>query len=254
MENSPTGESTVAPASNEPTGEAIVDNTAEQTQETSSREESQGSVSDDTAVTQTQQTVSGEDQTDDGLAKFAKSQGFDPENMTDGERRALKIAHDNQKAFRSKDEGKKIADATEALTDGSLEAEVAQLKYERTTDKFFSEGSRDRALEPDMVDILNERAEKYGKEYAFGLSRDLDALYALAQVKRGDGTVNAEAIRREERESIKKQQTASAGNAHAVTPNVGETKIDRSWIETTYDSSNPEHRKLVDRAVQNGDL
>lgn len=73
MENSLTEQVTVTPASVEPTGqEQQQPISAEQNQETNSREQSQGSVSDDTAQqnqTQTQQKGS-ESTTDDGLAKF----------------------------------------------------------------------------------------------------------------------------------------------------------------------------------------
>ena len=78
-ENSPTGNSveTTGAQIESPTGQEQQQVTAEQsTQETISREQSQGAVSDDTAnqqqaeqQTQTQQT-GGDSQTDDGLAKL----------------------------------------------------------------------------------------------------------------------------------------------------------------------------------------
>lgn len=228
-----------------------------QNQETISREQSnqssestsQGAVSDDTASTQTQTQQKGGESTDDGLAKFAKSQGFDFENASEDVKRALKIAHDNQRAFREKGNGKSVVDATSELTDGSLEAEVKQLKYERQTDKFWADETKDRKLESSMVEILNEAKEKYGKEYAFTLSRDLPTLYGLAQVRNGQTTtpVDAEAIRREERESINKAISAGAPAAHAMSQG-GEApqKITREWIQNSYDSHDPAQRKLVD--------
>ena len=251
MENSPTEQVAVTPASNEPTGqEQQQPISAEQNQETNSREQSQGSVSDDTAQqnqTQTQQN-GGESTTEDGLAKFAKSQGVeDVSQLSDRELQFLKIAHDNQKAFREKGSQASIADATKNLGGTDIESRLAQLEYEKTTDKFFSE-NRDRSLETKMVEILNEKKEQYGKEYAMNLSRDLDALYGLAQVRAGASSVDAEAIRREERESINRQMSATAPTSHA-TQGQRQTggQIDENWIRNEYDPRNPEHRVLVDQ-------
>lgn len=243
----------------QPTDNAAQQQPAEsQNQETISREQSQEAVSTDTATQQpneeaakqTQQT-GGESQADDGLAKFAESQGFDLTTASDDVKRALKIAHDNQKAFRSKPTGPKVTEATESLGDGSLKAEVEQLKYQRTTDEFFSQDGIDRNLESKMVEILNEKAEQYGKEYAFNLSRDLDTLYGMASIRNGQAQktapVDVEQIRREERESINKAMSAGAPQAHATnqTP-AAAPKVDLNWIQTEYDSRNPEHVKLVD--------
>ena len=251
MENSPTEQVAVTPASVEPTGqEQQQPISAEQNQETNSREQSQGSVSDDTAQqnqTQTQQNGGGST-TDDGLAKFAKSQGVeDVSQLSDRELQFLKIAHDNQKAFREKGSQASIADATKNLGGTDIESRLAQLESEKLTDKFFSE-NRDRSLETKMVEILNEKKEQYGKEYAMNLSRDLDALYGLAQVRAGASSVDAEAIRREERESINRQMSATAPTSHA-TQGQRQTggQIDENWIRTEYDPRNPEHRVLVDQ-------
>ena len=251
MENSPTEQVAVTPASVEPTGqEQQQPISAEQNQETNSREQSQGSVSDDTAQqnqTQTQQNGS-ESTTDDGLAKFAKSQGVeDVSQLSDRELQFLKIAHDNQKAFREKGSQASIADATKNLGGTDIESRLAQLESEKATDKFFSDG-RDRSLETKMVEILNEKKEQYGKEYAMNLSRDLDALYGLAQVRAGASSVDAEAIRREERESINRQMSATAPTSHA-TQGQRQTggQIDENWIRNEYDPRNAEHRVLVDQ-------
>lgn len=261
MENSPTEGANVQSASNEPTEQAQVQQTsAEQNQETISREAQTGGqepVSDDAAnqtqnteEKQTQQT-GGESQTDDGLAKFAKSQGFDLENSSEEVKRALKIAHDNQKAFRSKsNEGPKVSDAAGDLSDGSLRAEVEQLKFQRQEDAFFADG-RDPSLRPQMIEILNEKAAQFGNEYAYTLSRDLDALYGMAQAKSGalNSAVDPEQIRREERESINRQMAASAPQAHATQQGQDSTpKLTPEWFTNVYDSRNPEHIKLLQEA------
>jgi len=270
MNNSPTEGVEQLPASNEPTGNTEVQlQSAEQSnQDANSREQSQESVSDDTAnqeQKQTQQT-GGESNTDDGLAKFAKSQGFELETASDDIKRLLKVAHDNQKAARSSKPSKSIVDATESLGDGSLQAEVAQLKYDRKVDKFWSNQNHDKSLEPVMIEILNEKqanmeaelvssmglekAQEAAKNYAFQLSRDLDTLYGFAQLKNGannNGNVDVEAIRREERESINRQIAGGAPQAHATQSGPATTiKVTAEWIRNEYNSKNPEHRALVD--------
>lgn len=252
MENSPTDgsvETTGLPQ--EPTSTGQQEQSAEQNQETNSREQSQESVSDDAAQqtnTNTQNEKGSDSTTDDGLAKFAKSQGVDDvSKLTDNELRFLKIAHDNQKAFREKGNQPSITDASKSLSGTDVEARLAQLEYEKIADNFFGQ-NRDRNLEPQMVEILNEKAEQYGKDYAFNLSRDLDALYGLAQVRAGNvSSVDTEAIRREERESIQRQMSANAPAAHATSGSREPSgKIDQDWIANQYDPRNPEHRKMVD--------
>lgn len=259
MENSPTGESveTTGAQITGPTGQEQQQQPAEQTQETISREQSQEAVSDDTAnqptqaQTQTQQT-GGDSQTDDGLAKFAKSQGIeDITQLDETAQRLLKVAHDNHAAVLAKrgEDGKKITDTTKSLGGTDTEARLAQLEYERETDKFWSQDGHDKSLEPVMVEILNEKAETYGKEYAFQLSRDLDTLHGMAQLRNGGAQqpVDAEAIRREERESFKKQSVASDTPAHATTGHVASPQqVTEAWLENEYDPSNPEHVRMAD--------
>lgn len=249
MEHSPTEGATVTPASTEPTGQVQEQQpAAELNQETSSGVQAQGSVSDGTATTQvteatqTQQT-SGE-ATDEGLAKFAKSQGVDDiAQLDDTALRFLKIAHDNQKAFREKTSGPKITDATKPLSGTDTEARLAQLEFERETDKFFD--GKDRSIEGKMVEVLNEKRKQFGDAYAFSLSRDLDALYSLAGGSQS--SVDVEAIRREERESINRKMSAGTPGAHATQGGASATpKVTSDWIENEYDPRNPEHVKLVD--------
>lgn len=242
MENSPTEQVAVTPASNETTGQGQQQISAEQNQETNSREQSQGSVSDDTAQTtqtQTQQNGGGENQTDDGLAKFAKSQGVeDVSQLSARELQFLKIAHDNQKAFREKTNQPSIADESKNL--GGTD------DYDTVAEKFFSE-NRDRSLEPKMLEVLAQKREQYGDDYARNLLQDLDGLYTLAQSSPAQAPVDAEAIRREERESINRQMSATAPTSHATQGQRESTStVDENWIRTEYDPRNPEHRALVD--------
>lgn len=265
MSESPTGEAVVTPASTEPTGNVTPENQpAEANQETISGANTQEAVSDDSSAQQEQNknTQSGAEVTDDGLAKFAKSQGIDWESATENEKRLLKIASDNQKAYRSQQNTKKVTDTVKELDtpkpdaseDEKFRSEFRQFKYEQKTQQFWGQDGRDKDLEPVMVDVLNEAKEKHGAAYAHTLSQDLETLYDLARLKSGATDPNAaiEQGRREERESIVKKQNASAPQAHAVSSAPSTTKIDSEWIEKTYDPSNPEHVKMVQDAMRGG--
>lgn len=272
MNNSPTeGEQVQSAPVTGPTeqNEQVQQSAEQSNQETNSGVNTQGSVSDDTATqnqatgdesqTQTQQT-GGESTTDEGLANFAKSQNIDLATASDDVKRLLKVALDNQKAARSNTPSKSISEATESLGDGSIQSEVNQLKYERTTDRFWSAEGRDKSLEPTMVQILNEKVaeltpmfgEDKAKEYAYTLSRDLDTLYGMAQLKSGvqqPQTVDIEAIRREERESINRQLSGGAPTAHATSGGQAATpQVTDSWIQNEYDPRNPEHIKMMEEA------
>jgi hypothetical protein len=266
MLESPTGtETEIQPASNEPTGNEPANQPAEsQNQETTSNEQSQEAVSDDESAKQTENknTESGA-VTDDGLAKFAKSQGIeDLSELTEREQKFLKVAHDNQKAARS-NTGPKVTDAVEGLDtlpdDATevqrLSSKFAQLEYEKQTDKFWADG-RDRSLEPTMVQILQDKVKELtpslgeagAKSYVKTLSRDLDTLYGMASLRSGAADPDAakEEGRREAITSIKKASNAAPAPAHAVSSSPSTPKIDADWIANTYDPSNKEHVALVD--------
>lgn len=250
MENSPTEQVAAPVASTEPTTEQQPVASAEQIQETNPVAQPTVSVSDDTAAkqTQTQETQGGEAKTDDGLAKFAESQGFNFEELTDDTKRALKIAHDNQKAFRERGNSAKIVEATSGLTDNATEARIAALEQREATSAFFADGTKDAALATRMGEILTQKKEQYGKEYAAVLSKDLDLLYAMASTQgQAQAPVDVEAIRREERESINRQMAASTAAPHASQGMSAPTpKVTQEWIDKEYDPRNPEHIKLVD--------
>lgn len=267
MENSPTG-TPVADSGlvTEPTTTPAEPVAAEQNQEAISNPTE--TVSESTPAEQTPQPQAEEQKqtpqkaevetTDDGLAKFAKSQGFDPENLTDGERRALKLAHDNQKAYRTKANETKVAESTAGLGGDVTKDEIQAFQQEfrtyqaqRKAESFFKEDGRDDTLAPVMSEILEEKKAAYGPEYARVLSEDLTLLYDLAQVKRGaKPSVDAEAIRREERESINQKLTASTTAQHAQTNTLtgGKTKVTAEWIRNEYDPRNPEHLAIMQEA------
>ena len=179
---------------------------------------------------------------DSGLSKFAKAQGFDLDNASEDTKRALKIALDNQRSFRS---AKQLADTSEPTDD--LRAEIANLKYERQVERFFSEQGRSRELEAVMYDIVKDKAAKYGVEYANNLRHDLDTLYDLAVLKSSQNTSNVdpEQIRREERESIN-QQLQQGAQAHATDNSADNESLE--YLLANYDGS-PEMAAKIDKLI-----
>lgn len=260
MQESLTEGTVVEPASNEPTGQQPQVNTADVNQEAISNPVTSvtgdEAESDKAAQKQTNKN-SGQSDTDDSLTKFAKSQGIDDfESLSDREKKLLKIASDNQKAYRN-NSGKKIAavvdeinsPAEDATETQKLAMEVNKMKYAQTRTEFFSQEGIDSSLEPEMVKILNEKKEQYGADFARTLSQDLKTLYNMARVEVNDAKIEAarEAGRREERESIRKQQTASAPNAHATTSaNSSKFVVTPEWIDKEYNPRDPAQRALVD--------
>lgn len=209
---------------------------------------------------------------DDGLAKFAKSQGFDPANLTDGERRALKIAHDNQREFHKKrqEEADKLRDsvadlhdpkkATEGIDDdyekeqAQIRAELNQLKQYQRVNEFWNKNPDAREYEEDMNALILKEKEENGVEAAIYLSRNLDRVYKLAKADRTDPESLKDAGRREEREELRRKQEASADSGSAsnsgTSRNTG--KVDQDWIDNVYDPSNKEHRTMLDAYLSRG--
>lgn len=207
---------------------------------------------------------------DDGLAKFAKSQGFDPDNLTEGERRALKIAHDNQREFhkkRQQDKGElrdtvtELQDPSTVISDGDSEilkeqkamrAEMAQLKQYQRVNEFWNQNPEAKELEADMNRLVLEEKEKYGLESAIYLSRNLDRLYKLAKADRTDPETLKAAGRQEEREELRRKQEGSADTGSASSSTRTSSKIDQNWIDNVYDPSNVEHRNMLDAYLSKG--
>lgn len=265
MENSLTGEATATAASVEPTAPVeVAQPSAETNQETISTPET---VSETTTAEASTQEPNGEGQevkqtetkavveeTDDGLAKFAKSQGFDLDSVSDNERRLLKIAHDNTKDFRRKAVAESKASVDGEITTDEIESfrqEFRQYQATKQAEQFFMQEGRDDSLAPVMSEIIEEKKLKHGVDFARELAGDLDLLYDLARVRSGlaTGNVDPEQIRREERESINRNLSAASGESHATTSRpASPQKITAEWIRNEYDPRNPEHLKMMSEA------
>lgn len=203
---------------------------------------------------------------DDGLAQFAKGQGIDNlDDLTDRERKLLKVAQDNQKEFHKKrqDEAETLrksvaelhdpAKAAEGVDDPAakerleLRAEMNQLKQYQRVNEFWRQNPDAKDYEADMNRLVLEEKEKYGLDSAIYLSKNLDRLYKLAKADRQDPDSLREAGRREERQELRRKQEGSADSGSAsVQSSRSNGKVDASWIENTYDPSNAEHRKMLD--------
>jgi hypothetical protein len=231
--------------------------------------------SDQTSDGRQHDTTQNDGSDDDGLARFAKSQGFsDFASLSDDTKRALKLAHDNQKAFRKTQQDTKehlseavdeVHTAPQAGEDEDEDlawrkqqtAAINQLAASQKVATFYSKNPDAKDYDKEMAEIVTEEAKDYGPQAAQMLLRNLPRLLVLAKARRGDNDPDAarEAGRREEREILRHKQEASSDSGHASqsTATSG-TKVTREWIQNSYDPSNPEHVKMVDEALAAGQL
>lgn len=253
------------------------DQSADEQQDTGSGDEqSQDSANEgstEPVKKQTTQDDSSDD--DDGLAKFAKAQGYDPDKLTDGERKALKLARDNQKAFREASGSKEQLDeAIDQVYDPRAAGEdegmdeyekrdkerdmrIARIEAKSELDAYYRQDPDASKYAKEAGELLVEVAKEQGQQAAAVLARNKKYLFTLAKDRAGVFNTDAarETGRREERESLRKRQEGSADGAHATQPGASATpKVTREWVENEYDPSNPEHRKMVDEAMAAGTL
>lgn len=246
-----------------PTGEDT-SNTADVTQDVTVDEKSTAGASDDTAKqteTNTQSETGGV--VDKDLAKFAKGQGWSDEDLssaTPKELAALKLARGNVVEQRASISKAKLSDVSDLASDGTDSARLRKLEYTAASNAFFNQEGIDKTLEPEMVGVLKEefervkaiKGEDFAKEYITTFGDDLPKVYGLAQVKSGklDTKTAIEQGRREERDSINRQLSASAPDSDATQATATETKVTAEWIRNEYNPANPEHRALVDAAMK----
>ena len=197
---------------------------------------------------------------DAALASFAKGQGInDLSELTDRERSLLKMARDNKSnADRLKQNQPKLEETSNSLAElgddatdvQKLAAKVANMEYSGKKATFMKD--KDATLEPVMAQIVAEKRAEYGDDYARSLLNDLPTLYSLAQSQKpADTSAAVEAARREERSSMNQSLTAGAGQAQATSSKPATpVKVTSEWIRNEYNPNNPEHRALVDAAMQ----
>lgn len=212
---------------------------------------------------------------EDGLAKFAKSRGYDFSDLNDREKKILNDAYENQKAFRQERQEKKqtndlqknlqeaIKPDEEELENESpavaemrrTQAMVAQLQSQQRVTDFYMNNPEARDFDKEMGELVKEEAKERGADAARYLAADLERLLLLAKARKGtDSTEAIEAARREERESLRRKQEGAGETPAAQTRNSGTNKVTREWVQNEYDPKNPEHQALVDEAMSRGDL
>jgi hypothetical protein len=214
---------------------------------------------------------------DDGLAKFAKGQGFD--DISDFTERELDLLRRQKKQvdkFRNDPERIKGKDelrtATEEINDPSQvedvelsddekrearrDLEIAQLRAAQRTRDFYDRKPEARDYDKEMGEVIKEMAKRNGPAVARAFAQNLDDVLALAKARRGEDDSEAarEAGRKAERELLRKRSEGSADTAHSTQTSTPKRKITREWLATEYNPADPEQRKLVDEAMARGDL
>ena len=250
-----------------PTGSEQTDLPVENTNE-SAVESVEDTASEVTAEPGSNDSTNAEDEpnkVDADLKRFAKSQGFDPENLTEGEVKALSIAHKQVKETRKK---------LELENKGAIEKEVNQvdkeselpdreyfefrLKQRDMVDnirEYWRSNPDDAQYEAEAVTILQEEKERYGVDAMLRLAENMPRLVREAKFAAGgfDTTKATEQGRKEERERLNKLQSGSADGAHATTTETpSKNEVTADWVKNEYDPTNPEHRAKLDAFMASG--
>lgn len=219
-----------------------------------------GNSSQATSTASAEQNQSTEANDEAALAQFAKGQGInDLSELSDREKSLLKMARDNKSALdktkqnqpKLDETSKNLATLGDDATDvQKLTAKVANMEFAATKNTFFQ--GKDATLEPVMAQIVAEKRQQFGDDYARSLLADLPTLYGLAQLQKpADTSAAVAAAREEERNSMNQSLAAGTPGAHATnSAPTAPVKVTDDWIENVYDSTNPEHRALLDAALK----
>ncbi len=206
-----------------------------------------------------------QEQVDADLKRFAKSQGFDPDNLSEGEIKALGIAHKQVKETRKQLETQNKGAVEKAVSEIDKESDLPdreyfefRLKQRDMVDsirQYWNENPDDKAYEAEAIALLQAEKEQYGDDAMLRLAGNMPRLVREAKHNAGafDPEVIAEKGRKEERERLNKLQSGSADGAHASTsdtPVKDEVTVD--WIKSEYDPTNAEHRAKLDKFMNGG--
>ena len=202
---------------------------------------------------------------DADLKRFAKSQGFDPENLTEGEVKALSIAHKQVKETRKKLELENKGAVEKAINEIDKESDLSdreyfefRLKQRDMVDnirQYWQENPDDKAYEAEAITILQAEKERYGDDAMLRLAENMPRLVREAKHNAGafDPDKLAEKGRKEERERLNKLQSGSADVAHATTSDTpSKDEVNADWVRNVYDPTNEEHRKKLDNFMASG--
>ena len=202
---------------------------------------------------------------DADLKRFAKSQGFDPENLTEGEVKALSIAHKQVKETRKKLELENKGAVEKAVNEVDKESDLPdreyfefRLKQRDMVDnirQYWAENPDDRQYEAEAIAILQAEKERYGDDAMLRLAENMPRLVREAKFAAGgfDTAKATEQGRKEERERLNKLQSGSADGAHATTTDTpSRDEVTADWVKNEYDPTNPEHRAKLDAFMASG--
>lgn len=239
---------------------------------------------DEAAVDDTEDTVSDEDDADDSsidstdkndedeqedeasLKRFAKGQGFDPDNLSDGEKKALRIAQKqvqkDRKALQDK-KGSVVNEIDDIQRDDKstdkdyIDFRLSQQEARLDWKEYWLDHPDEKQYEAFAVQILQREKSQYGQDAMFRLAKNIPRLMREAKYEAGgfDESRVKEKGRREERERLNKLQQGAADGASATTTEKGsKDEVTMEWIRTEYDPTNPEHRQKLDAAMAGGSI
>ena len=249
-----------------PTGSVQTDLPVENTNE-SAVESVEDTASEETTEPGSNDSITEDEpnKVDADLKRFAKSQGFDPENLTEGEVKALSIAHKQVKETRKKLELEYKGAIEKEVTQVDKESELPdreyfefRLKQRDMVDnirQYWAENPDDRQYEAEAIAILQAEKERYGDDAMLRLAENMPRLVREAKFAAGgfDTTKATEQGRKEERERLNKLQSGSADGAHATTVETpSKDEVNAEWVRNTYDPTNEEHRKKLDAFMASG--
>nr|DAV76452.1 MAG TPA: hypothetical protein [Caudoviricetes sp.] len=226
--------------------------------------------SQDTASQATEETGSQDNQSqgaDSDLKRFAKSQGFDPDHLSEGEVKALKIAHKQVRETRKQLE-LKHRDAVEkevssVKNDESLsdreyfEFRMKQRDMIDNIRDYWRNNPDDKKYEAEAIALLNEEKERYGTDAMLRLADNMPRLIREAKYNAGATSPEAAAEqgRKEERERLNKLQQGAADNMSASTNETQTSSVvNDEWLENVYDPDNPEHVKMLNACTSGGNI
>lgn len=223
---------------------------------------------DDTVSEETTEPGSNDSTTEDELNKvdadlkrFAKSQGFDPDKLSEGEVKALGIAHKQVKETRKQLETQNKGAIEEAVNGVDKNSDLSDRDYLdfRMKQKdmvynirdFWRENPDDAKYEAEAVAILQKEKEQYGDDAMLRLADNMPRLVREAKFAAGgfDTAAATEQGRKEERERLNKLQEGAADTMSATTSvKQSQAKDDKEFLKT-YDPSVPEQRIRADEIL-----
>lgn len=227
----------------------------EQVDDTASEETDQGSQDSSTEDNGEKES----DEASSDLKRFAKSQGFDPENLTPGEVKALSIAQkqvsQTRKKMQVEAEGgvekniKSISKDSNMSDREYFEFRMAQRDMVDNVRQYWLDNPDDKKYEAEAVAILSQEKERYGDEAMMRLAENMPRLIREAKFAGGafDSEAHKQQGRKEERERLNRiQQGAADGMDARVTDAGNKDEVTDEWIRNEYDPSNEEHRQRLD--------